>query len=429
MELCRAAIVVKIHCRKLRLFVDNARPPVSYNVADFFPITFLMSFVSSKIAELSPSITLAVTSQAAKMKKEGIDVCSFGAGEPDMDTPQHIKDACLKALAEGKTKYTASSGLLELREAISDKLKADNGLNYSPDLISVNCGAKHSCYNAILASCGLGDEVIIPAPYWTSYPDMVRIAGATPVFVQTTMESGYKMTPEQFEEAMSPATKMVILNSPSNPTGAVYSSAELEKIAEIATSEDILILSDEIYEKLVYDETEHVSIASLGKEVQDLTIVVNGFSKAYSMTGWRIGYTAAPRKIADAIDTIQSHTTSAPATFAQYGAIAAYRGDQQVIEDMRQEFDLRRGYMLGRFSKINNVSIVEPKGAFYFLVNIGRMGINSMNFAEKLLSRMHVAVVPGIAFGEDETVRFSYACSLDVIKKGLDRFEEFCRSH
>jgi aspartate aminotransferase len=237
------------------------------------------------------------------------------------------------------------------------------------------------------------------------------------------------MTPEEFESAMSPATKMLILNSPSNPTGAVYSKEELAAIGEICASEDILILSDEIYEKLTYDETPHVSIASISKELKDLTIVVNGFSKAYSMTGWRLGYTAAPRELADAIDTIQSHTTSAPATFAQWAAITALQGDQQIMEDMRQEFDLRRGYMLGRFSKITNVSVVEPKGAFYFLVNIGRMGIKSMNFAEKLLSRMHVAVVPGIAFGADDTVRFSYACSLDVIKKGLDRFEEFCRAH
>ena len=388
-----------------------------------------MSFVSSKIAELSPSITLAVTSQAAKMKKEGLDVCSFGAGEPDFDTPQHIKDAAVQALAEGKTKYTAASGLLELREAICAKLKVDNGLDYEPAQISVNCGAKHSCFNAIAAACGPGDEVIIPAPYWTSYPDMVRIAGAIPVIVETKQENGWKMTPEEFESAMSPATKMVIINSPSNPTGAVYSKEELQAIGDICAGEDILILSDEIYEKLTYEDTPHVSIASLSPELKALTIVVNGFSKAYSMTGWRLGYTAAPRELADAIDTIQSHTTSAPATFAQWAAIAALQGDQQVMEDMRQEFDLRRGYMLNRFAKISNVSVVEPKGAFYFLVNISKMGINSVNFAEKLLSRTHVAVVPGIAFGADDTVRFSYACSLDVIKKGLDRFEEFCRSH
>ncbi|MDB6135569.1 MAG: pyridoxal phosphate-dependent transferase [Verrucomicrobiales bacterium] len=389
-----------------------------------------MDFVTPSIANIAPSITLAVTSQAAKMKKEGIDVCSFGAGEPDMDTPAFIKEAAVAALAAGKTKYTASAGLLELREALCAKLETENGLSYTPNLISVNCGAKHSCYNAILATCGPGDEVVIPAPYWTSYPDMVRLAGAIPVIVETKQENGWKMTPDEFQDAMTPATKLLILNSPSNPTGAVYNAEELAALGEIALAEDILILSDEIYEKLVYDGAEHTSIASISKELKNLTIVVNGFSKAYSMTGWRVGYTAtANKQIADAIDTIQSHTTSAPATFAQYGALAALNGDQNVVEDMRAEFDLRRGYMLQRFSKINNVSVVEPKGAFYYLVNIGKTGISSTNFAEKLLIRSHVAVVPGIAFGADDTVRFSYACSLDVIKKGLDRFEEFCKAH
>jgi len=388
-----------------------------------------MDPVSATLTELSPSITLAVTSQAAKMKKDGIDVCSFGAGEPDYDTPQFIKEAAVQALAEGKTKYTASAGLLELREAICEKLSKDNGLTYTPDLISVNCGAKHSCYNAILATCGPGDEVIIPAPYWTSYPDMVRLAGATPVIIQTKQENGWKLTPEEFEEAMSPSTKMIIINSPGNPTGAVYSAEELTALGEVAASEDILILSDEIYEKLIYDDNKHVSIASLSDELKALTIVINGFSKAYSMTGWRIGYTAtANKKIATAIDTIQSHTTSAPATFAQYGALAALKGDQQVVEDMREDFNLRRQYMLKRLGEIANVTTVEPKGAFYFLVNVSKTGLASMNFAEKLLSRHHVAVVPGKAFGQDDTVRFSYACGLDVIKKGLDRFEEFCQS-
>lgn len=389
-----------------------------------------MDPVSSTLADLSPSITLAVTSQAAKMKKEGIDVCSFGAGEPDYDTPQFIKEAAVQALAEGKTKYTASAGLLELREAICEKLLTDNKLSYTPDLISVNCGAKHSCYNAILATCGPGDEVIIPAPYWTSYPDMVRLAGATPVIIQTKQANGWKLTPEEFEEAMSPSTKMIIINSPSNPTGVIYSDEELAALGEVAASEDILILSDEIYEKLIYDDNTHTSIASLSDELKQLTIVINGFSKAYAMTGWRVGYTAtANKKIAVAIDTIQSHTTSAPATFAQYGALAALKGDQQVVEDMREDFNLRRQYMLKRLNEIANVSTVEPKGAFYFLANISKTGLTSMNFAEKLLSRHHVAVVPGKAFGADETVRFSYACGLDVIKKGLDRFEEFCQSY
>lgn len=389
-----------------------------------------MDPVSSTLADLSPSITLAVTSQAAKMKKEGVDVCSFGAGEPDYDTPQFIKEAAVQALAEGKTKYTASAGLLELREAICEKLSKDNKIDYTPDLISVNCGAKHSCYNAILATCGPGDEVIIPAPYWTSYPDMVRLAGATPIVIPTKQENGWKLTPEEFELAMSPSTKMIIINSPSNPTGVVYSAEELAALGEVAASEDILILSDEIYEKLIYDDLTHTSIASISDELKQLTIVINGFSKAYSMTGWRVGYTAtAHKKIATAIDTIQSHTTSAPATFAQYGALAALQGDQQVVEDMREDFNLRRQYMLKRLAEISNVTTVEPKGAFYFLVNISATGLKSMNFSEKLLSRHHVAVVPGKAFGADDTVRFSYACGIDVIKKGLDRFAEFCQSY
>lgn len=388
-----------------------------------------MDFIAEHVAKLTPSLTLAITSQAKALKKQGVDVLSFGAGEPDFKTPSHITNAAIKALHDGQTRYTESAGLLELREALAAKLDVDNGLKYDPGQISVNCGAKHSCYNAICAVVNPGEEVIIPAPYWTSYPEMVRLAGGVPVIVETTAASGWKMTPEQFEEAMTPMTKMVIINSPGNPTGAVYTQEELEKIAEIATGEGIVILSDEIYEKLVYADHKHVSIASLSKEVYDQTITVNGFSKAYSMTGWRIGYTAAPKAIADAIDTIQSHTTSNVTTFAQYGAIAALNGDQQVVADMREEFNVRREFMLDRLSKIKNVRVVEPFGAFYFLVNVEPIGIRSVNFAEKLLSKQRVAVVPGIAFGADFTVRFSYATSLDVINAGMDRFEEFCNQH
>lgn len=388
-----------------------------------------MDNISSRIAEISPSLTLSITAAAKQMQQEGQDIYNFGAGEPDADTPQHIKDACAQALAEGKTKYTASAGLLPLREAIAAKFKRDNGLNYSPKDIVVSCGAKQSCYNALLAVCEPGDEVIIPAPYWTSYPEMVRMTGATPVIIDTMEENGYKMTAEEFEEAMTPLTKMIILNSPNNPTGAVYSREELEKIGEVAASEDIIILSDEIYEKIIYNETEHVSIASISEELNKLTITVNGFSKAFSMTGWRLGYLGAPSRIAEAIDTLQSHSSSAPTTFAQYGGIAALEGDQQIVSDMRDEFDMRRQYMLSRLRAINNVRVQEPLGAFYFLVNVSPIGIKSVNFAEKLLSRQGVAVIPGIAFGADDTIRFSYATSLDVIKNGLDRFEEFCRAH
>lgn len=388
-----------------------------------------MDFIAKNVAELSPSLTLSITSQAKALKKQGVDVLSFGAGEPDFNTPAHITAAAIQALHDGQTRYTESAGLLELRESIATKLSVDNNLSYEPSQISVNCGAKHSCYNAILAVCNPGDEVIIPAPYWTSYPEMVRLAGAVPVIVETKAENGWKLTPEEFEEAMTPMTKLIILNSPGNPTGSVYSREELEKIAEIAAGEDILILSDEIYEKLVYAGQEHISIASLSKEISDLTITINGFSKAYAMTGWRLGYTAAPKAIANAIDTIQSHTTSNPTTFAQFGAIAALNGDQQIVADMREEFDMRRQYMLSRLQNIKNIRVVEPLGAFYFLVNIEPIGIKSVNFAEKLLSKQKVAVVPGVAFGAEYTIRFSYATSLDIINAGMDRFEEFCNQH
>jgi aspartate aminotransferase len=377
---------------------------------------------------LTPSLTLSIDSKAKAMKAEGIDVCSFGAGEPDFDTPEHIKAAAMASLDGGFTKYTPSSGIPELRQAISDKFKADNHIDYKPSQIIVSNGAKHSCYNAILATCQPGDEVIIPAPYWLSYPEMVRLAGADPVFVQTREENNWKMTPEEFESAMTPRTKMVIINSPGNPTGSVYSRSELEALVEIAATEDIFILSDEIYEKLTYDGTEHVSVASLSKTAYDLTITINGFSKAYAMTGWRLGYLAAPEPVARAIDAIQSHSTSNPCSFAQKGGLAALKGDQSAVEDMRAEFDLRRQYMVERLKSIARITVVEPKGAFYALANISKLGLNSTNFAEKLLSKHHVAVVPGVAFGDDRTIRLSYATGLDIIKKGLDRLEEFCKT-
>lgn len=362
------------------------------------------------------------------MKSEGIDVCSFGAGEPDFDTPDHIKTAAIAALEAGFTKYTPSSGIPDLRQAVADKFLIDNGIDYKPSQIIISDGAKHSCYNAIVATCQPGDEVIIPTPYWLSYPEMVRLAGADPVFVYTKEEDGWKLTAEEFENAMTPRTKMIILNSPGNPTGAVYTKEELQALANVAAEEEILILSDEIYEKLVYDESRHISIASLGQEYYDLAITVNGFSKSYAMTGWRIGYLGAPDPIAKAIDSIQSHSTSNACSFAQKGALAALRGDQQSVADMRDEFNLRREYMLERFSKMPHLSVVRPNGAFYVLVNISKLGLTSQNFADRLLSKANVAVVPGIAFGDDRTLRFSYATSLDVIKKGMDRFEEFCRT-
>ena len=384
--------------------------------------------ISERAAQLTPSLTLSIDSKAKAMKAEGIDVCGFGAGEPDFDTPEHIKRAAIEALEAGFTKYTPNAGIPELRQAISDKFAADNGLNYRAGQIVVSNGAKHACYNAILATCQPGDEVVIPAPYWVSYPDMVRLVGAEPVIVPTSERNGWKMRPEDFENAMTPRTKMLIMNSPGNPTGSVYTREELEAIVNVAAEEDIYVLSDEIYEKLVYDDAKHVSIASLTKEAYDLTITVNGFSKSYAMTGWRLGYLAAPDAVVRAVDSIQSHTSSNPSSFSQYGALAALKGDQQPLSDMREEFDMRRNYMFDRLSKINNITAVKPQGAFYILVNISQLGLTSQNFADRLLSKANVAVVPGAAFGDDRTVRFSYATSLDVIKKGLDRFQDFCRT-
>ena len=388
-----------------------------------------MESISSRIAKVSPSLTLAVTAQAKAMIAKGEEVYALAGGEPEVDTPQFIKDAAIEALQAGKTKYTPAGGIPELRAALSNKFKEDNNLDYAPGQICVTGGAKMACYNAILAVIEEGDEVIIPSPFWVSYPEMVRLAGGVPVIVETKESTGWKMTPEQFEEAMTPATKMVIINTPGNPTGAVYTREELLELGEIALGEDIIILSDEIYEKLVYGEAKHVSIASLSKELYDLTITVNGFSKAYSMTGWRLGYTAAPKALADAIEKIQNHTTSNANSFSQYGALAALEGDQSFIEDLRGEYDVKRQFMFARLKAIPNIRVVEPQGAFYFFVYTGNTGLKSMNLCDKLLARYKVASVPGIAFGYDEGIRLSYCTTLDILNEGLTRFEQFCREH
>ncbi|MES2438407.1 MAG: pyridoxal phosphate-dependent aminotransferase [Verrucomicrobiota bacterium] len=388
-----------------------------------------MESISSRIAKVSPSLTLAVTAQAKAMIAKGEEVYALAGGEPEVDTPQFIKDAAIAALLEGKTKYTPAGGIPELRTALSEKFKTDNNLDYAPGQICVTGGAKMACYNAILAVIEEGDEVIIPSPFWVSYPEMVRLAGGVPVIVETKESTGWKMTPEQFEEAMTPATKMVIINTPGNPTGAIYTKEELLALGEIALGEDIVILSDEIYEKLVYGDSKHVSIASLSQELYDLTITVNGFSKAYSMTGWRLGYTAAPKALAEAIEKIQNHTTSNANSFSQYGALAALQGDQSFIEDLRGEYDVKRQFMFARLKAIPNIRVVEPQGAFYFFVYTGNTGLKSMNLCDKLLSRYKVAAIPGIAFGYDEGIRLSYCTTLDILNEGLTRFEQFCREH
>lgn len=388
-----------------------------------------MDSISSRVDKVAPSLTLSVTNQAKAMKARGEEVYGLAGGEPDQDTPDFVKQAAIEALNEGKTKYTPAAGIPELREAIAEKLKNENGIDYDPRQVVVNSGAKQSCFNAILAVVEEGDEVIIPAPYWVSYPEMVRLAGGVPVIVETTAENDWKITPEQFEENMTGLTKMIILNTPGNPTGSVYSADELRAIGEVALYEDIVILSDEIYEHLVYGETKHVSIASLSKELYDLTITVNGFSKAYSMTGWRIGYAAAPLPLAQAMSKIQGHTTSNATTFAQYGALAALSDGAGFIKDLNAEYDVRRQFVHGRLSAINNIKVVEPKGAFYCLVDTTDLGLTSVNLCDKLLTRYRVAAVPGIAFGNDNSIRISYCTTLDVLNEGLSRFEEFCKAH
>ena len=386
-----------------------------------------MDFISSNAASLSPSLTLAVTNRAKEMKAKGEQVFGLAGGEPDKDTPENIKQAAIQALQDGATKYTPSAGLPELRQAISEKLKRDNGLDYTPDQICVCSGAKPAVYSALRAVISEGDEVIIPSPYWVSYPSMVQLCGGTPVFVETKAKNGWKITADEFADAMTPRTKLIILTTPHNPTGAVYTEEELRAIGEVAIDEDILILSDEIYEHLIYDDAKHVSIASLSKELYDLTITINGFSKSYAMTGWRLGYSAAPEAIAQTIRLIQDHTSSNATTFAQYGAIEALNGDQSFVSDLREEYDFRRQYVVERLKAMPKISVVEPKGAFYCFVDIGGTGMDSLAFCERLLERYKVAAVPGIAFGNDHAIRISYCTTLDVLKEGLDRLEEFCR--
>ena len=388
-----------------------------------------MDFISTNVAALSPSLTLAVTNRAKEMKAKGEQVYGLAGGEPDKDTPDNIKQAAIKALENGATKYTPSVGLPQLRQAISEKLKRDNGLDYTPNQICVTSGAKPAVYSALRATISEGDEVIIPSPYWVSYPSMVQLCGGTPVFVETKPENGWKITAEEFADAMTPRTKMIILTTPHNPTGTVYTEDELRALGQIAVDEDILIIADEIYEHLVYGDTKHVSMASLSEEIYNLTITINGFSKGYAMTGWRLGYSAAPAHIAKYIKLIQDHTASNATTFCQYGAIEALSGDQSFIADLREEYDFRRQYVYSRLSAMPKIKMVEPKGAFYFFIDTTELGMGSLDLCEKLLDRYKVAAVPGIAFGNDNAIRISYCTSLDVLKEGLDRIEDSCKKH
>ena len=389
--------------------------------------------IAKRAQAIKPSPTLATAAKAKAMKAQGIDVVDFGVGEPDFDTPENVKQAGIKAIQSGFTKYTPAGGTDELKEAVIEKFKKDNDLAYEKSQVLISCGAKHSLYNIAEALFDPGDEVIIPSPYWVSYPDQVLLNDATPVIVETTEAEGFKLSAQKLEKAITKKTKALVLNSPSNPTGLAYDRKTLEEIAAIAVKHKIYVISDEIYEKLIYDGFTHFSIASLGPEIKDLTIVVNGVSKSHAMTGWRIGYAAGPKDVITAMANIQSQSTSNPCSISQKAALEALRGPQDFITTMNVEFDKRRKYMVERLNKIPGMSCLMPVGAFYAFPNVARLYgksiqgktiKNSSDLATYLLEEAKVALVSGDAFGADPYIRLSYATSMENIQKGLDRIEK-----
>jgi aspartate aminotransferase len=392
-----------------------------------------MSILSNRAKSLRPSPTLAINSKAKAMQAQGIQVISFGAGEPDFDTPQNIKEAAKKAIDDGFTKYTPVGGIDELKDAIMSKFRRDSHITYKRSEILVSCGGKHSFYNLAQAIFDQGDEVIIPAPYWVSYPPMVALAGGTPVIVETAEKNEFKITPDDLKKAVTPKTKALIINSPSNPTGSAYSKKDLEKIAEIAVSKSFFVISDEIYEKIVYDGFQLTSIASLSEEMKKKTIIVHGVAKTYAMTGWRIGYTAGPEEIISAMNNIQSQSTSNPTSIAQKASVEALAGPQDEVGKMVSAFAQRRNYIVDRLNKMPGVSCYKPAGAFYVFPNFssyygksyqGKKIENSTHLADFFLDVARVAVVPGVEFGADPFERLSYATSMEDIKEGMNRIEE-----
>lgn len=389
--------------------------------------------LSERAKKIKPSPTLAIDAKAKALKAEGFDIVNFGVGEPDFDTPEHVKEAAIKAIKDGLTKYTPVGGIDALKDAIIEKFQRDNNLTYSREEILVSCGAKHSLYNVAQALYNPGDEIIIPVPYWVSYPDQVLLNDATPVFVETFEEDDFMLKPEVLKKKITKKTKALILNSPSNPTGATYDKKTLTEIAEIALKNNFYIISDEIYEKLLYDDVEHISIASLDKEIKDRTIVINGLSKSYAMTGWRIGYAAGPKEIIKAMTNIQSQSTSNPTSISQYAAIAALRGPQDFIDIMKEEFNKRRIHLVKELNNILGISCKKPTGAFYAFPNTSRLygkkfgnrEINSsLDLAIYLLEDAYVALVHGEAFGDDKFIRISYATSMENINKGIERIKK-----
>lgn len=389
--------------------------------------------LSKKAMNMEPSMTLALTAKAGELKAQGVDVISFGVGEPDFNTPQNIIDAAILAMNQGKTKYTAVSGITELKEAIVKKFYNDNGLNYKIENIIVSTGGKQCLFNVFAAILNVGDEVLIPKPYWVSYPELVKLNDGIPVFVETNEEDDFKINFKNLEKSITNKTKAIVVNSPNNPTGSIYSKKELMEIADFAKKYDLYIISDEMYEKLTYGDNKHISIASLNEDTFNRTIVVNGLSKAYAMTGWRVGYAAGKKEIIKLMNNIQSHTTSNVNSIAQYASLEALTGQQEEMKIMQNEFDRRRKVMMKLLDDISDVSYIEPKGAFYILVNIEKILkkfkiSGSSEFCEKLLDRENVVAIPGIAFGEDNYIRLSYATSMDSIETGLNRISNFIKN-
>ncbi|MCM3236789.1 pyridoxal phosphate-dependent aminotransferase [Heyndrickxia oleronia] len=389
--------------------------------------------LANRVSALTPSSTLAITAKAKSMKAEGIDVIGLGAGEPDFNTPQHIIDAAIKAMNEGQTKYTATGGLPELKKAIIGKFKKDQNIDYKPSEVIVTNGAKHALYTLFQVILNEGDEVIIPIPYWVSYPEQVKLAGGEPVYINGKEANKFKITADQLKSAITSKTKAIIINSPSNPTGMLYTKEELAELGEICLEHDILIISDEIYEKLIYGEHTHVSIAELSTELKNQTIIINGVSKSHSMTGWRIGYAAGNAQIIKAMTDLASHSTSNPTTPSQYGAIAAYNGTQEPVETMREAFEDRLNKIHQQLIQIPGVSCLKPQGAFYLFPNVIEAakltGFDSVDqFAEALLEEANVAVIPGSGFGAPDYIRLSYATSLELLEKAIERIQQFVNS-
>ncbi len=397
----------------------------------------MSTHISKKYAQIKPSATLAIDSKFKAMKAAGEDVVGFGAGEPDFETPDYIKEAGIRAIQEGRTRYTPASGTPELKRAIVQKLKNENNLDYEVSDIVVSNGAKHSLSNVFGAICDEGDEVIIPAPFWVSYPEMVCLAGGKPVILYTKEENGFKFTAKELEAAITPKTSAVVLNSPCNPTGMVYTEAELKEIADMLAEKDVYIIADEIYEHLIYDGGKNYSIASFNEEVKKRTIIVNGVSKSYAMTGWRIGYTASSPELAKVMSSVQSHQTSNPNSIAQYAATVALTEKSDVMEEMRKAFEERRNYMVERINGMEGLSCRKPQGAFYIMMNMksyigkvmyGKEIAGADDFAALFLEKEKVAVVPCESFGAPGYIRWSYATGMDQIKKGMDRLENFLKN-